>query len=1157
MVQHMPLRAADRAAEKWLHPCLTVLIATYNGADTLPRTLAALGEVNVPDGGWKIVIVDDGSADDSASIVNGFRGRLPLTFIQRPHGGKNAALNAGLAEIEGDLVVFIDDDVLPDRDWLLRLRAVADSQEAYSIFGGAIRPSWESEPEAWMREIVRPGPVWGLIERDEGPCYHTLAFGGNMAVRAEIFRRGYRFNETVGPDGTPLYRIGSETELQFRLHRDGYLTWHCPAAIVRHIISQAEITESWILRRAERFGRGQSAIGYDVPGRWRVRMGGVPVDLRLRMIFTRVLGALCSIVGADKARLKALWQNRFLRGVAHERRLAARSRVRPERLPVPHQQNSDKPQTVSIIISNYNYAAFVGEALQSALNQTASVHEVIVVDDGSTDGSREILERFRGDPRVHLVFQKNGGQASAINRGFQASHGDLVMFLDADDVLRPEAVETILAKWQPGASRCQFALETIDATGTVLGLHPLAQIVEHGEIFWKLVVAGQYRYMPTSAHAFSRHALESLLPMPEGEWRLCADTYLVTTTTAFGPVLNLPDTLGLYRVHEQNRWYLDVIDEARMRVVWRQHIQVWRSLVMVLANAARTNDGERMRYECARLYLLRRIVALCLRDPHLLSRASQRDATRFAIGETLGSPLPIRWRLLYFALFVGARAGVTRLPAVRRWVMHRKFRPGPVRRLIDWLKADGFYDWMSPAGPPDPAPEFALGRKLQFGIGQEVEPHLWYGWERSLIACGVVVGATAALVGRLPANCSTLDIEMAIEPRLIGPVTSQRIEIQANGTTVYRGTLSGARQIRAKVNQRLFRDRSSLVLSVRCPDFVVPRLVDPDSGDTKPQGFTFRWIRLRPILSAQQASYPALPARRTVEFSEPSSLRYLDSGWHRPVTEGVRMARRYGSLRFSVLRGSAQDHILTLWFSPERRRGLSSSLIRILCGEIEIGRVDLVQCTRISVMVPVPWDSRYWTDNSYGISPAHGKVTLTLVADQFIPMSAEEAGESVAVGPCLRRLVLDQANLPVGVPHFSLGRHMEFREAGIGLRHLTSGWHSPDASGTFSADVCGHIRGVVISDCRDIGVSAIVAPPTTDGPFAQQEVALECNGQVLARCRLSERSEITAIVPQRLIGPDRVADFSLRSNVVGRLTGFAIGSESRAVGVKLEMLTLQ
>src|SRR6266481_6272936 len=89
---------------------------------------------------------------------------------------------------------------------------------------------------------------------------------------------------------------------------------------------------------------------------------------------------------------------------------------------------SERP-LVSILISNYNYGTYLGDAIESALQQTYDKLEVVICDDGSTDGSRQILERYRSqDRRIIVVYQGNSGQSLALNAAFQKSAGDIICF---------------------------------------------------------------------------------------------------------------------------------------------------------------------------------------------------------------------------------------------------------------------------------------------------------------------------------------------------------------------------------------------------------------------------------------------------------------------------------------------------------------------------------------------------------------------------------------------------------------------------------------------------------------------------------------------------------------------------------------------------------
>lgn len=133
---------------------------------------------------------------------------------------------------------------------------------------------------------------------------------------------------------------------------------------------------------------------------------------------------------------------------------------------------------VSVIIPNYNYGRFLAEAVNSALNQTSAPHEVIVVDDGSTDNSLEILAAY--GERIKVIRQTNQGVGAARNAGAELATGDLLAFLDADDYWAPEKIEKQAAKLaeDPETGLVHCGLVNVDESGK-----PLAVDLE-GEEGW-------------------------------------------------------------------------------------------------------------------------------------------------------------------------------------------------------------------------------------------------------------------------------------------------------------------------------------------------------------------------------------------------------------------------------------------------------------------------------------------------------------------------------------------------------------------------------------------------------------------------------------------------------------------------------------------------
>lgn len=235
----------------------TVLFATRNRDQILAGVLESYTHLQAPPTGWKLVVIDNGSTDRTREVVGSFQSKLPLTYLYEGRMGKNVALNTGLEELDGDLAVFTDDDVFPNPDWLARLQAAADAQPSYSMFSGVILPRWEVTPPQWVRYLPK-GPVFTLSDPQlkDGPTLPGNLFGPNMAIRSKILRGGIRFDASIGPRGAN-YPMGSESELVDRLGRQGYKAWHVQDAVVEHFIRRDQLSESWVLRRAIRFGRGQ------------------------------------------------------------------------------------------------------------------------------------------------------------------------------------------------------------------------------------------------------------------------------------------------------------------------------------------------------------------------------------------------------------------------------------------------------------------------------------------------------------------------------------------------------------------------------------------------------------------------------------------------------------------------------------------------------------------------------------------------------------------------------------------------------------------------------------------------------------------------------------------------------------------------------------
>jgi len=241
---------------------LTVLAATRNGEAVLGQTLTAFSTAERPDIPWQMVVVNNGSTDATGSILDEHSARLPLRVVTHPTPGKNAALNAALEACDGDLIVIVDDDVLPDRDFLRAWSRYLDERTEHTLLGGRIAPYFEGTPPAWLLKDRRHHALmFGERDLPEGPTEPGEIYGGNMAVRRSVFDSGFRFDEAIGPNrDNPNYRMGSETEFLRRVGRSGATAWFAQQPLVHHIVRERQWSERAWIERAYRNGLGRAHL---------------------------------------------------------------------------------------------------------------------------------------------------------------------------------------------------------------------------------------------------------------------------------------------------------------------------------------------------------------------------------------------------------------------------------------------------------------------------------------------------------------------------------------------------------------------------------------------------------------------------------------------------------------------------------------------------------------------------------------------------------------------------------------------------------------------------------------------------------------------------------------------------------------------------------
>lgn len=269
---------------------ISIIAPTYNGALTLPLMLEALTRVKRPSEGCEYVFIDNASTDDSSNIIRSYESKLPIVLIHEPQQGKNFAVASGLKAAKGELILFTDDDVLPNADWLLEYESAANTLSDISIFAGQVRHHWMKQPPPWLEQLGAEGKAFAgtPIELGAGPVQAIEVKGPNFLVRRQITEL-FPPDPNIGPTPTGNYIAGSETEFLLRAESAGHKMHFLPDASVKHIVKANQMKLSGILKRYYRIGRGTCATGVKTFPTDCPHFFGIP-----RFVYANILAGLVS-----------------------------------------------------------------------------------------------------------------------------------------------------------------------------------------------------------------------------------------------------------------------------------------------------------------------------------------------------------------------------------------------------------------------------------------------------------------------------------------------------------------------------------------------------------------------------------------------------------------------------------------------------------------------------------------------------------------------------------------------------------------------------------------------------------------------------------------------------------------------------------------------
>jgi glycosyltransferase involved in cell wall biosynthesis len=297
---------------------ITVAICTWNRASLLRETLARLEEVSAAIApSWSLLVIDNNSTDETQAVINSFTGRLPITNLIERRQGQCHARNLAIREARGTHLVFIDDDVLVDGQWLNNFARGAEAFPDAAAFGGPIDPWFKEPPDPVVAEafpLLATGFCGILDDRPEGVLPEGQeVFGANMAFRLAALG-DLEFDPNLGPSATPGL-VGDEIDFVARLRRRGGRVVWLPDMRVRHYVAPFRMTVPYLCDYYE--GRGRTFIRSEGVPKGRA-IFGVPIWLLRQWAGRVVVAARDRAFAGRRAYLVSRRWERYERGMVKE-----------------------------------------------------------------------------------------------------------------------------------------------------------------------------------------------------------------------------------------------------------------------------------------------------------------------------------------------------------------------------------------------------------------------------------------------------------------------------------------------------------------------------------------------------------------------------------------------------------------------------------------------------------------------------------------------------------------------------------------------------------------------------------------------------------------------------------------------------------------------
>ncbi|MEX0748993.1 MAG: glycosyltransferase [Candidatus Saccharimonadales bacterium] len=441
-------------------PLVSIVIVNWNGLEDTKQCLKSIGELHYEN--IEIIVVDNGSVDGSKEYLSALD---DIIYIDLPtNTGFTGGHIAGKEVAKGDFIILVNNDLVMDPEWINHALDSFNSHPDAAVVGGK-QYMWNDENPA--QDATNDYFAFQEVDQSTGNTYTSLVgeeersvdaiSGACMMVKTESLKK-------VGYLDDDFFTYYEETDLTARLLRAGYRTYYNPRAVAWHKVAASTTRvnkkNSYYLYMMHRNRYMYAIKNFDNKFVREFR----------RNYFKEVTRSLLRpLKSSIQVRIRAyVWNKLHMK-----QHLYKRQKIMPLGETYNNHLNEYEPRDATFIIPCYNYGNYVQEAIDSALRQTIPPKKVLIINDGSTDNSRAVIDTYKDNPLVEIIHQQNKGVVATKNLGIEKTSTYWTIFLDADDKIENDYVEKLINTAHSGGYAIVYTdMKVFGATNDVIKARP-------------------------------------------------------------------------------------------------------------------------------------------------------------------------------------------------------------------------------------------------------------------------------------------------------------------------------------------------------------------------------------------------------------------------------------------------------------------------------------------------------------------------------------------------------------------------------------------------------------------------------------------------------------------------------------------------------------